>query len=180
MSVFILKMCWGVKPSQSDLCRWDQWNLSMWSVSGTATPKVLCPREGIFSRKSGGSMDKNKEIGLPGELLANLCHGDFSITLALLTQTSMFCQNSTRVKEFGIESIFIFIEKQSDFSLLSPSKILFYSYIWAVWLPLPPCPYPDLGYSETNIFCIGSFCFTVYSNFFWSGAETTLFVTVQF
>lgn len=54
----------------------------MWSVSVTATPKALCPREGTFSRRSGGSMNKNNEICLAGELLANLCHGDFSITLA--------------------------------------------------------------------------------------------------
>lgn len=161
------------------LYRWNQWNLSMWSVSVTTTPKALCPREGIFSRSSGCSMDKNKEICLAGEFLANLCHGNFSITLALLSQTSMFCQKSTRVKVFGIENILIFTEEQSYFSMLSPSKIHFYSYAWAVWLPPPPCPYPDLGCSETNVLCIGSFCFIVYSDFFCSG-ETTPFIAVQF
>lgn len=82
-SKFLAWKCVQVqKHSQSDLCRWNQWNLSMWSVSVTATPKALCPKEGIFSRRSGGSMDSNNEICLTGELLANLCHGDFSITLA--------------------------------------------------------------------------------------------------
>lgn len=58
--------------------------------------------------------------------------------------------------------------------MLSPSKILFYSYTWTVWLPSPPCPYPDLGHSET-FFVLVIF---VYSNFFWSGAETTLYYCV--
>lgn len=34
-----------------------------------------------FSRKPGGSMDKNNQICLTGESLANLCHRDFSVTL---------------------------------------------------------------------------------------------------
>lgn len=53
----------------------------MWSGSVTATPKALSPWEGISSRRSGGSMDKINDICLAGELLANLCHGDFPITL---------------------------------------------------------------------------------------------------
>lgn len=54
----------------------------MWSGSVTAAPKPLCPGEGISSRRSGGSADKNNDICLAGELLADLCHRGFPITLA--------------------------------------------------------------------------------------------------
>ena len=52
----------------------------MWSVSVTATPKTALQGSN-FSRKPSGSMDKNNEICLTGELLPNLCHRDLSITL---------------------------------------------------------------------------------------------------
>lgn len=46
---------------------------------------------GRFPRKPGSSMDKNKEICLTGESLANLSVGTFLYHL-FNSQTSVFCQ----------------------------------------------------------------------------------------
>lgn len=53
----------------------------MWSVSVTANSQGFTLKGRSFSRKPSGSMDKNNQMCLTGESLANLCHGDFSIML---------------------------------------------------------------------------------------------------
>ena len=65
----------------------------------------------------------------------------------------MFCQKNIKIKELGIKNIFSLSKKQSYFFFSCfPYLEYFFSLILEQSDFLPP---PDLGYSETNVHCIG-------------------------